>query len=162
MQSHEIRMESLGQIASLVSTVSLEPQPIPLQVKLVLLGDRRMYYLLSYLDPEFSELFKVAVDFDDRMDRNLDSQQLYARLIGTMVSNEKLLDFDTAAVARVIEHSARMLEDSEKISLLIERPGLRTQMGACALATLEEGFTEDKMIEGYERVFERAVEGSGR
>jgi len=50
----------------------------------------------------------------------------------------------------------------EKISLLIERPGLRTQMGAGALATLKEGFTEDKMIDGYERVFERAVEGSGR
>ena len=92
LQSDEIRMQSLGQMTSLVSTVSLEPQPIPLQVKLVLLGDRRIYYLLSYLDPEFSELFKVADGFlDDRMDSNPDSQQLYARLIGTMVHNEKLL-----------------------------------------------------------------------
>ncbi|HBE93145.1 MAG TPA: ATP-dependent protease, partial [Gammaproteobacteria bacterium] len=116
LQSHEIRMESLGQMFSLVSTVSLEPEPVPLQVKLVLLGDRRIYYLLSYLDPEFSELFKVAVDFDDRMDRNLDSQQLYARLIGTIVHNEKLLEFDSAAVARVIEHSARMVSDADKLS----------------------------------------------
>ena len=116
LQSHEIRMESLGQMFSLVSTVSLEPEPVPLQVKLILLGDRRIYYLLSYLDPEFSELFKVAVDFDDRMDRNLDSQQLYARLIGTIVHNEKLLEFDSAAVARVIEHSARMVSDADKLS----------------------------------------------
>ena len=116
LQSREIRMESLGQMTSLVSTVSLEPQPIPLQVKLILLGDRRIYYLLSYLDPEFSELFKVAVDFDERMDRNLDSQKLYARLIGTMVHDEKLLEFDSAAVARVIEHSARMVSDAEKLS----------------------------------------------
>ena len=116
LQSQEIRMESLGQMTSLVSTVSLEPQPIPLQIKLVLLGDRRIYYLLSYLDPEFSELFKVAVDFDDRMDRNPDSQQLYARLIGTMIHNENLLEFDSAAVARVIEHSARMVSDADKLS----------------------------------------------
>ena len=116
LQSQEIRMESLGQMTSLVSTVSLEPQPIPLQIKLVLLGDRRIYYLLSYLDPEFSELFKVAVDFDDRMDRNPDSQQLYARLIATMIHNEKLLEFDGAAVARVIEHSARMVSDADKLS----------------------------------------------
>ena len=116
LQSHEIRMESLGQMTSLVSTVSLEPQPIPLEVKLILLGDRRIYYLLSYLDPEFSELFKVAVDFDDRMDRNVDSQKLYARLVGTMVHDEKLLEFDSAAVARVIEHSARMVSDAEKLS----------------------------------------------
>ena len=116
LQSSEIRMESLGQMTSLVSTVSLEPQPIPLQIKLILLGDRRIYYLLSYLDPEFSELFKVAVDFDDRMDRNPDSQLLYARLIGTMVHNENLLEFDSAAVARVIEHSARMVSDADKLS----------------------------------------------
>ena len=116
LQSQEIRMESLGQMTSLVSTVSLEPEPVPLQVKLVLLGDRRIYYLLSYLDPEFSELFKVAVDFDDRMDRNTDNQQLYARLVGTMVHDEKLLEFDSDAVARVIEHSARIVSDAGKLS----------------------------------------------
>lgn len=116
LQSQEIRMESLGQMTSLISTVSLEPEPIPLQVKLVLLGDRRIYYLLSYLDHEFNELFKVAVDFDDRMDRNPDSQLLYARLIATMAHKEKLLEFDSPAVARVIEHSARMVSDADKLS----------------------------------------------
>ncbi|MES9973522.1 MAG: ATP-binding protein, partial [Candidatus Thiodiazotropha sp.] len=63
LQSGEIRIESLAQITSLISTQSLEPEPIPLQVKVVLLGERHIYYLLQALDPEFDELFKVAVDF---------------------------------------------------------------------------------------------------
>ena len=116
VKSHEIRMESPGQLMSLVSTVSLEPQAIPLRVKVVLLGDRFIYYLLSYLDAEFSELFKVAADFDDRMDWNPESQQHYARLIGMLVRKEDLQHFDRAAVARVIEHSARLVSDAEKLS----------------------------------------------
>jgi predicted ATP-dependent protease len=67
------------------------------------------------LDPEFNELFKVAVDFDYRMDRNPETQQLYARLIGTLVRKESLCHFDRSAVARVIEYSARLLEDGEKL-----------------------------------------------
>ena len=115
LQAEEIRIESLAQLMSLVSTVSLEPEPIPLDVKVILLGEPYIYYLLSMLDPEFNELFKVAVDFDYRMDRNPDTQQLYARLIGTLVRKEALCHFDRSAVARVIEYSARLLEDGEKL-----------------------------------------------
>jgi predicted ATP-dependent protease len=100
---------------SLVSTVSLEPEPIPLNVKVILLGEPHIFYLLSLYDPEFNELFKVAVDFDYRMDRNPDTHQLYARLIGTLVHKEGLHHFDRSAVARVIEYSARLLEDGEKM-----------------------------------------------
>lgn len=116
LQAGEIRIESPAQLMSLVSTISVEPEPIPLNVKVILLGERRIYYLLSYLDPEFNELFKVAVDFDDQMERNPVTHQLYARLIGTLVRNEKLRHFDPSAVARVIEHSGRMLEDGEKLA----------------------------------------------
>jgi lon-related putative ATP-dependent protease len=115
LQAEEIRIESLAQLMSLVSTVSLEPEPIPLDVKVILLGEPYIYYLLSMLDPEFNELFKVAVDFDYRMDRNPETQQLYARLIGTLVRKEALCHFDRSAVARVIEYSARLLEDGEKL-----------------------------------------------
>ena len=115
LQAEEIRIESLAQLMSLVSTVSLEPEPIPLDVKVILLGEPYIYYLLSMLDPEFNELFKVAVDFDYRMDRNPETQQLYARLIGTLVRKEALRHFDRSAVARVIEYSARLLEDGEKL-----------------------------------------------
>lgn len=97
LQSREIRIESLGQMFSLVSTVSLEPEPIPLIVKIVLFGDRLMYYLLQQYDPDFSELFKVAADFEDRIERTPETHLLYARLIGTLATKDKLLAFDRSA-----------------------------------------------------------------
>jgi predicted ATP-dependent protease len=116
LQSREIRIESLGQMYSLVSTVSLEPEPIPLDTKVILFGERMFYYLLQEYDPEFGELFKVAADFEERIERNADTHQLYARLIATLARKETLLPFDRGAVARVIEQSARLVEDSERLS----------------------------------------------
>jgi len=120
LSTHEIRIESLGQMYSLVSTVSLEPEPIPLDIKVVLLGNRLLYYLLAQYDPEFSELFKVAADFEDEVERSADNDLLYARLVGTVVRREKLRPFDRGAVARVIEHSARCAEDAERLSTHME------------------------------------------
>jgi len=116
LQSREIRIESLGQMYSLVSTVSLEPEPIPLDTKIVLFGDRLLYYLLQEYDPEFDELFKVAADFEERIERTADTHLLYARLISTLARKETLLPFDRSAVARVIEHSARLADDAERLS----------------------------------------------
>jgi lon-related putative ATP-dependent protease len=116
MDSGKIRIESLGRQLSLISTVSLEPEPIPLDVKVGLYGNRLIYYLLTQYDPDFAELFKVQADFHEEMDRDDENQQLYARLIGTMVHEAELQPFDRDAVARVIEHSARMVGDSEKLS----------------------------------------------
>ena len=116
LRSGEIRIESLGESLGLISTVSLKPQPIPLSVKVVLLGERILYYLLCHYDPEFSDLFKVAVDFEEEMTRSTESHQLYAQMIGTLARKEKLLPFERTAVARVIEHSARLAGDSEKLS----------------------------------------------
>lgn len=116
LQSHSISIMSLGQVYSLVSTVSLEPEPIPLEVKVILVGERILYYLLCELDPEFSELFKVAADFEEHMPWTDDNTQLYARLVATLARKDKLSPLDQGGVARVIEESARMVEDSEKIS----------------------------------------------
>lgn len=116
LQSREIRIESLGQMYSLVSTVSLEPEPIPLDIKIVLFGDRLFYYLLQQYDPDFDELFKVAADFEDRIERSADSHLLYARLMATLCVKEKLLPLDRSAVARVIEHSARLVGDAQRLS----------------------------------------------
>jgi lon-related putative ATP-dependent protease len=116
LSSQEIRVEVLGQTLSLISTVSLEPEPIPLDVKVVLLGERLLYYTLSQLDPDFAELFKVAADFEDQMDRTSDNHLLYARMIATMVRREGLRPFDRQAVARVIEQSARIAGDAERLS----------------------------------------------
>ncbi len=121
LRSRCIRMESLGQAYSLVSTVSLEPEPIPLQLKVVLIGERMLYYLLEALDPEFSELFKVAADFDDRMPRSSENQQLMAQLLGTVARREGLKPLHRAAVARVIEESARYAGDAERLSAEVRR-----------------------------------------
>ena len=120
LSTREIRIESLGQMYSLVSTVSLEPEPIPLDTKVVLLGNRLLYYLLAEYDPEFRELFKIAADFEDEVERSPDNDLLYARLIGTLARREKLRPFDRSAVARVIEHCARRAEDAQKLSTHVE------------------------------------------
>ncbi|HCE08596.1 MAG TPA: ATP-dependent protease [Oxalobacteraceae bacterium] len=119
LQSRKIHIESLGQIYSLVSTVSLEPEPIPLDAKIVLFGDRLFYYLLQEYDPEFGELFKVAADFEERMERNADTHLLYARLISTLTRKDALLPLDRGAVARVIERGARLVGDAERLTVRI-------------------------------------------
>jgi lon-related putative ATP-dependent protease len=113
---HEIRIQSLGQMLSIISTVSLEPEPVPLNIKVVLLGDRLLFYLLLEYDPEFPELFKVAADFENSMDRSDENQAIYAQIIATIVQRENLQPFRRDAVARIIEHGARLANDAEKLS----------------------------------------------
>ncbi len=117
LRSREIRIEPLEKALGFMSTVSLEPEPIPLDVKVVLIGERLLYYLLCQYDPEFSDLFKVAADFDERMQRDQDSDLQFARLLGRIVKQESLLCIDQSAVARIIEHSSRLAEDTEKLSI---------------------------------------------
>lgn len=116
LRAQEVRIESLSQALSLVSTVSLEPEAIPLNVKVVLIGERLLYYLLFQLDRDFRELFKVEADFSDEMERTAENSQLYARLIATMARQDELRPFDREAVARVIERSSRIAGDAEKVS----------------------------------------------
>jgi len=116
LNSGQIRIESPGQMLTQISTVSLEPEPIPLDVKVALVGDSMLYYALSELDPDFCELFRVAADFDGQMDWDSESQQRYAQLIGNLIRQDDLRPFDRGAVARVIEQSARMVEDAEKLT----------------------------------------------
>jgi len=116
LQSRNIRIESLGQLLGMISTISLEPEPIPLDVKVALVGERMLYYMLWQLDPEFADLFKVTVEFDEQMRRDDESLQLYAQLIGSIARQEGLRPLDRSAVARVIEQSARMVGDAEKLS----------------------------------------------
>lgn len=117
LKSREVRFDALEQIYSLVATVSLDPEPIPLELKVVLLGDRELYYLLYDMDPEFAGLFKVVADFEDEMPRSIENDVLFAQMMASTIEKYKLIDFDKHAVARVIEHSARTIEDSQKISL---------------------------------------------
>jgi lon-related putative ATP-dependent protease len=117
LATRSLRIESLAQLYSIVSTISLEPEPIPLDVKVVLFGERIWYELLYRHDPDFSGLFKVAVDFDDDIERSTENQLLYARLVATIARRQALLPFAQAAVARVIEQRARDCEDAERLSM---------------------------------------------
>ena len=138
LRAGEIRIETIEQMLSLASTISLEPEPIPLDIKVVLVGEAEIYYLLHALDPDFPELFKVPVDFEERVDRSSHNTILMARLIATAVRRQKLKPFGRTGMARVIEQASRLVEDSQKLSvhmrslndLLVEADHFATKAGA--------------------------------
>jgi lon-related putative ATP-dependent protease len=150
----------------MLSTVSLEPEPIPLDVKVVLLGDRMLYYLLHQHDRDFGELFKVAADFEEQMDRTPENYRLYARLIATLVRREDQLPFDRTAVARVLEHSARVAADSEKLTthmrtvadLLRESDYWAAQEGSSQVSARHVQQAIDKQVYRAERVRQHVLE----
>lgn len=120
LKNREVRIESVAQQLSLASAQGLEPDPMPLSVKVALVGNRLLYYLLCQLDPEFPQLFKVAADFEDRIPRTVENVPLYGRMLATIVQQQALLPFSAAAIARVIEESSRTAGDSAKLSAGIE------------------------------------------
>jgi predicted ATP-dependent protease len=115
LRTSAIRIESLAEMYSLLSTASLEPEPIPLAVKVVLFGERELYYMLSACDPEFPELFKIVADFDDRYDRSPENVASYARMLASITQRGGLLPLESAAAARVVDHGARSASDSKKL-----------------------------------------------
>jgi lon-related putative ATP-dependent protease len=121
LRSRQIIIEDVAQLIGLGSTVSLEPDPIPLDIKVVLYGDRLLYYMLSALDPELSEHFKVLADFDDDLDRSPETEAILARLVAGLVKQEGLRPLGRGAVIAVIEHAARLAADSGKLSLLVDQ-----------------------------------------
>lgn len=120
LKSHELKITSLQQALSLESTLSLEPEPVPLDVKIVLTGEPLLYYLLSQHDPEFGQLFKVSADFSYQADRNDSNTESYVRMLATQLQQERLKPLNAEAVARIIEQASRMAGDNEKLSLHIE------------------------------------------
>ncbi len=121
LMRHVIRIESLAEMYSLVSTVSLEPDPIPLTVKVVLFGDRMLYYLLQQYDPDFAGLFRIVADFADSVERSDDNVQHYARLLGTLAKRSDILPLDAGGVARTIDFAAREAADARKLTSRLSR-----------------------------------------
>lgn len=121
IKAREVRIEQPSEISGVVATQTLDPEPMPLDVKVVLFGDRELYYLLAQHDPDFSRLFKVQADFDDSIARSAENDQAYARLITSIVKEHHLKPVDVKAVARVIEEGARLADDREKLSIEIGR-----------------------------------------
>jgi len=121
LKTRRIRFESVDDILSLTSTVSLEPDPIPLDVKVVLIGERWLYWLLAAFDPELAVHFKVLADFEDALERGPAAEAGYAQLVAALARDAALQPLDAPAVARVMEHAARMAEDAEKLTLHVDR-----------------------------------------
>jgi lon-related putative ATP-dependent protease len=121
IKAREIRIEQPAETMGLISTQTLDPEPIPLDIKVVLTGDRELYYLLAAYDPDFPGLFKVQADFDDTIARSEENYSAYARVIASIVKTHELKPLDAEAVARVIEEGARLAEDREKLSIQIGR-----------------------------------------
>lgn len=119
LRSEAIAIESPFSIAATATTITLEPDPIPLDLKVVLFGDRMLYYMLAEADPDFGALFKVAADFDEVMERDGESTELFARLIAGISRREELLPLQAAAVATVVEHASRLADDAERLSIRV-------------------------------------------
>ncbi len=117
-----LEIESLGKMLG-VSSGTLEPEAIPLDLKVILVGERRLYYMLSAYDPDFDRLFKVAADFEDDVAWDDDHVAELARLVAGVAQSEKLLPFHQGAVARLVEHAARRAEDQNKLSVDLARLG---------------------------------------
>lgn len=170
LQSGEIRIESLERSLGLISTATLEPEPIPLKIKVVLIGDRILYYLLNFYDPEFRSLFKVSADFEETMDRDAEGIAMYARLIASLARRDGLRPLDREAVIRVIDHSARLAEDAEKLSthmrslvdLLKESDYWASQADRQIIGRADVQTAIDRQIYRADRVRERIYEAIQR
>ncbi len=170
LNAGEIRIETLEQLLSMASTVSLEPEPIPLQVKIVLIGSPLTYYLLSANDEEFPDLFKIAADFEDRVVRDSDTTLRYARLICTIGRREQLRPLDRDAAARVIEQAARLSGDAERLwtgmraitDLLQEADQLAADAGKEVVGAAEVQGAIDAQFRRGDRIYRRMQEEIGR
>ncbi len=120
LKAGEIKIQSLEQVLSLASNLSLEPESVTFNAKVILTGEPLLYYLLNEYDEEFRQLFKVAADFSSTTDRNPENLQLYVRLIAAIQKRNQQKPLDRESTARVIEKASRDAEDGEKLSLSIE------------------------------------------
>ncbi len=117
LRARQLSLTSLEKELTLTGAVSLDPEPIPLDVKIILFGDYRTYQLLQHYDAEFGELFRVTADFEDEMTRTPEAELHYARFISSIVHDNGMLHCDKKAIARIIEHSSRRAGDCTKLSL---------------------------------------------
>ena len=117
LRSGHIKLSSLEHMITLTGSISIEPAAIPLQVKVVLLGEPYIYYELLEFEPELNSLFKIRADFTDTLPRNDENEQAYMRLIADYVQKEKLLPFDRSALAALLTDSSRQAEDQTSLSL---------------------------------------------
>jgi lon-related putative ATP-dependent protease len=116
LRNGNILIEELEERYGFISTKSLKPQPIPLNAKVILIGDPYLYQQLFVLDMEFNELFKVKAEFDTTMARTEENVQQYAAFVCTLCQKENLKHLDGSGLAKLVEYSSRLAEDQQKLS----------------------------------------------
>lgn len=116
LRSGEVRLENIAEHYGLIPTSTLKPQPLPVNVKVILIGNPMIYYLLYAFDEDFRKLFKVKADFDIEMSRNEEHVQKYAGFIANRIKQDNLKPFHKSGVAKVVEYGSRLIEDKEKLS----------------------------------------------
>ena len=155
IRNREAKIEDVWEQYRLISTTNIRPEAIPLDIKVILIGNPYLYYLLYNVDEDYRELFKVKADFDSRMKRTDENIKMYTFFIATLCREEKLLPFDRTGVAKVIEVGSRLAEHQQKLSarfsdiadILREASYWASKSGS---AVVDDGHVE-KAIE--ERVF---------
>ncbi|WP_224984793.1 Lon protease family protein [Geomonas agri] len=116
IRNTEIKIEDVLEQYRFMTVVSLKPEPIPLNAKIIMIGSLWIYYLLFYLEPDYRKFFKVKADFDSQINRTPDVMQDYALFVAAHCSKEGLLPFDPTGVAALLEHASRLVEDQDRLS----------------------------------------------
>ncbi|MDA8240660.1 MAG: ATP-binding protein [Nitrospiraceae bacterium] len=116
LRNREIKIEDVWEQYRLMSTATLRPEAIPLNVKVILIGNPYLYYMLYSLDEEYRELFKVKADFDSRMDRTKETVQKYASFVASTCKQADFLPFDRSGVSKIVEYGSRLAEHQNKLS----------------------------------------------
>jgi lon-related putative ATP-dependent protease len=166
LKAKELRIESPLAAMGLLATQTLEPEPTPLDVKVALLGDRMLFYLLSELDPEFPELFKVVADFDDDIRTEADSVVRFARHLAALGEEASLQRLQPAAMAAVLEDALRRAGDIERLSadidslidLMREADHLARKDGAETIGASHVAAAADARERRLSRIRDRAIE----
>jgi predicted ATP-dependent protease len=123
LRSGEIHIEELGERLGFMTVKSIRPEPVPVDVKVIVVGSPIWFYMLQFYDEDFQELFKVKADFDVQMDLDEDNIRDFMSFISTFCDREELRHLDRTAVSKVMEQAARMAGDQEKLSIKFGRLG---------------------------------------
>ena len=151
IRNREIRIEEAGERMGFMTTRSIMPEPIPWDIKVILIGTPNLYYRLYELDQDFQDLFKVKADFDTVMERTDENMKSYASFLCSICQEENLLHFDKDAIVKVVEHSCRLASDQDKLS---------TRFGEIANVIREASFyaSQENLPLVQERHVKQAVE----
>ncbi len=121
LRNGELSIEDLGEMAGLLPTSGLKPEPIPLQVKIVLIGSNSLYHALYRGDDDFRKIFRVKADFDHEIRQSPDAIQKYVSFIATAAKNNNCRPVDREGVAAILEHGARLVDSQRKLTLRFNR-----------------------------------------